>query len=651
MGELLRGDARLVTLTGPGGTGKTRLAIQTAHELADRFADGVTFVALAALRDPGLVLAEIAVTLEVAGGRDSESALADHLRDRAELLVIDNFEQVDEAAPALGFLLSAAPALKLLVTSRHALRLYGEHDFPVAPLTLDDEAVPLFLERARASGRSVDACEDVREICRRLDCLPLAIELAAARARELPPAELRRLLADRLELASGGPRDAPARQRTLRATIEWSYDLLARDERRLFAALAVFSGGFTHAAAEAVADASVRALEALAAKSLLVDADGRLGMLETIREYALERLAEAGDAGALARRHAAFFVDLAVQAKPALRSADARTWLERLEAEHDNLRAALDWSLTHEPDWFLRLVDALFLFWSMRGHHREGLRWYERARHVAEPAPRAHADALKLGAGFAYQCRDFRLARSLGESALALYGRLGDTANQARTLTLLGLVATQEGEHALARARLDEGVALARASGDEEVLSFALTNLGYVALETGEPERARTASLEALDLLRRSPPERERPSELGAVLGNLACAALFEGRPQEAGAHLRESLALRIPIRDLHGIASALTGVAAVAAEEGAHEAAARLLGAVDAVCERADLALEPVDAELYARAADAARRGLGEGELAAAREEGRALEPEDAAALVLGGDPGRGEAGATVRA
>jgi len=398
--ELLGDGSRLVTLTGAGGTGKTRVALQAAHELAARFEHGVDFIGLAALSDPDLVPDQIAYALGLeVRERTAFDEVARHLHDRTTLLLVDNFEQVEQAAPELAALLAEAPALKLLVTSRHPLHVYGEHEFPLAPLALEEEAVPLFLQRARATGGPLNASEDVREICRRLDCLPLAIELVAARTRELSPAKIRALLTSRLDLASAGPRDLPARQQTLRATIDWSYQLLDERERQVFAGLAVFAGGCTADAVAAVCDGDPDALDSLVEKSLVVEHGGRFAMLETIREFALERLAASDGENTAQRRHAEHFVELAARAKPQLREADEAAWLERLGSEHDNLRASLDWSAEHASDWFLRCVDALFLFWVTRGHYREGLYWFGRARTVADADPRALAEVLKFGAG------------------------------------------------------------------------------------------------------------------------------------------------------------------------------------------------------------------------------------------------------------
>src|SRR5918999_3456693 len=347
--DLLAGDARLVTVTGPGGTGKTRIALQAAHELARRFSGGVVFVGLAALRDPGLVAARIATALGVVDGRDPLEAIAEHLGDRPCLLLVDNFEQVDDASPVLSRLLSDAPQTRLLVTSRHRLRLPGENEYPLGPLHLDDEAIPLFVRRAAAAGRPVEPGPDVRDVCARLDCLPLAIELAAARVGELSPAQMLASL-PRLDVAVEGPRDMPDRQRTLEAAIAWSYDLLDPTQRERFVSLAAFAGGFTADAARAVADASAADLDELVRRSLGVTDGPRFVMLETIREFASARLAEERAADETWRRHARWFLALAQEGDSVLREGgESADWLARLESEHDNIRAALDWSVTSEP--------------------------------------------------------------------------------------------------------------------------------------------------------------------------------------------------------------------------------------------------------------------------------------------------------------
>jgi tetratricopeptide (TPR) repeat protein len=471
----------------------------------------------------------------------------------------------------------------------------------------------------------------VREICRRLDCLPLAVELVAARARELTPAEMRGMLAGRLQLASQGPRDLPARQQTLHATIEWSYELLDEGEQQLFAGLGVFAGGCTSEAAIDVCDADSATLATLAEKSLLVRHDGRYAMLETIREYALERLRQEHDEVAVRRRHGEYFVDLGVLAKPALDSEETAAWLDRLDAELDNLRSALEWSLEHEPEAFVRVVDALYQFWYIRGHYREGLRWYDRARTVADADPSARADVIKRGAALAYACGEFTRARSMIDEALVRYRKLGDISNSVRALTLLGLIATNEGRHEEAIERLEEGTALARETDDEDALAFALSNLGYAAVTAGDAERAYSASLEAVELNR-----GQASQQLGTALGNLGCAALLLGRLAEARERLGECVSIKRSLQEALGLASAFIGFAAIAVEEGAFARAARLLGAADALFERTDADPEPFDAKLYERTAAAACGGLGDEQFAKECDEGRSLALDEAAAFAL---------------
>lgn len=375
--ELLRSEVRLLTLTGPGGTGKTRLSLQAAADLLDDFTDGVFFVPLALVGDPALVAPTIAHTLNVneVGGKPLLELLKDHLRDKQLLLVLDNFEQVTAAAPLVGELLIAAPRLKVMITSREVLHVYGEHDYPVPPMTLPDpmhlpplerlaqyEAVQLFIERAQAAKTDFVITSEnapaVAEICVQLDGLPLAIELAAARVRLFSPQAMLARLEHRLKFLTGGARDLPARQRTLRGAIEWSYELLDADEQTLFRRLAVFVGGCMLEVAEAVCNARndlaidvLAGLESLADKSVLeqeeMSDEPRFRMMETIREFAMERLEESGEAEPLRRRHAEMHLLLAEQARSELGGPRATVYLDRLEVEHDNLRAALAWSLEH----------------------------------------------------------------------------------------------------------------------------------------------------------------------------------------------------------------------------------------------------------------------------------------------------------------
>jgi predicted ATPase len=384
--DLLQDGTRLLTLSGPGGSGKTRLAIEAAAELVSEFKAGVFWVGLASLRDVALVSETIAQTL---GAKDG---LAEHIGERELLLLLDNLEQVVEAAPELGALLEACPNLKLLVTSRELLRVRGEVEYAVPPLA-EQEAVELF---SRRSG--LDASGEIAELCRRLDNLPLAVELAAARTSVLTPAQILERVSQRLDLLKGG-RDAEARQQTLRAAIEWSHELLGEDEQRLFARLAVFRGGCTLEAAEQVAEADLDTLKSLVDKSLLRQTNGRFWMLETIREFALERLEASGQAEELFGRLVRDCLALAREAQLGLVGRDQKEWVPRIEAERDNIRSALEWSLgSGEPETALQLATALERFWWLRGP-AEGLSWLQRGLESAEATANLSAAALDAARG------------------------------------------------------------------------------------------------------------------------------------------------------------------------------------------------------------------------------------------------------------
>src|SRR5215469_4197256 len=420
---LWRPEVRLVTLTGTGGVGKTRLALEVAAAMNAAFADGICFVTLAALTDPELVLPTIAQSLGVReqGSRPLLDSLKDHLREQQLLLVLDNFEQVARAAPVVADLLAATPRLHVLVTSRASLHLSGEHEFVVPPLALPDvqnlppferlteyESTRLFTERARAVQSGFALTEEnaaaVAAICQQVDGLPLTIELAAGRTKLFSPQALLPRLKSRLKLLVGGARDRPLRQQTLRGTIAWSYSLLEEDEKILFRRLAVFVGGCTLEAAEAVcnahADLEIDVLDAvtgLVDKSLLgqetqADGEPRLLMLETIREYALERLEASGEAEAVRRQHATFFLQEVMEAEPKIRSAEEARWRKRLEVEQDNLRAALGFTLeSQEAEMGLQLAGALLPFWRVSSQDREGRSWCELV--LAQPGASARTAA------------------------------------------------------------------------------------------------------------------------------------------------------------------------------------------------------------------------------------------------------------------
>jgi predicted ATPase len=470
--SLLQDGARLLTLTGPGGSGKTRLAIEAAAELVPEFKAGVFWVGLAALRDPALVAETIAQTL---GAKDG---LAEHIAERELLLLLDNLEQVVEAAPELATLVESCPNLRLLVTSRERLRVRGEVEHPVLPLA-DPDAVALFCERART-----EADEAVHELCRALDNLPLALELAATRASVLSPKQILERVSKRLDLLKGG-RDADPRQATLRATIEWSYDLLPEPERRLFAGLAVFRGGCTLDAAEEVAEADLDTLQSLVDKSLLRHTDERFWMLETVREYAAERLEHSGEAEELRGRHAEHFLALAQEAEPhvedeTIRGGGGGEWLDRLERELDNLRAALDeLEAFGETERALEMTGALSDFWASRGHVVEGLIRLERALGSDERPTTARAKALIWAAELAALSGDLATMELWAEEALGLSRRLGDARGVALSLHRLGYAVGEAGDWARGQQLLAESLRLFGDLGDEHYALWLTRTLAW----------------------------------------------------------------------------------------------------------------------------------------------------------------------------
>ena len=475
---LLQGGGRLLTLTGPGGSGKTRLAIEAAAELVPEFKAGVFWIGLASLRDSALVVETIAATL------GTQESLAQHIGERELLLLLDNLEHVVEAAPELASLIETCPHLKLLVTSRELLRVRGEVEYPVLPLA-EPDAVELFCARARARPD-----ETVHELCRALDNLPLALELAAARASVLSPKQILERLAQRLDLLKGG-RDADPRQQTLRATIEWSFDLLDEAKRRLFGRLAVFVGGCTLEAAEEVADADLDILQSLVDKSLLRHTEERFWMLETIREYAAERLEASGETDELRRRHAQHFLALAEKAEPNLRGY-SRAWLDRLEREHDNLRAALDWfGASRESEVVLRLAGALSRFWDEKGHLAEGRRRLEIALRADDRPTAARAKALNGAADLAVSLGDAATATLRAEEGLALHRTLGDAWGAAESRFLLGLAVADEDNFAMAQQLFDESARQFRELGDQQYALVATRMLAWMCYRLGDHERGR----------------------------------------------------------------------------------------------------------------------------------------------------------------
>ena len=600
---LSRPDIRLLTLTGTAGVGKTRLALEIAQELVNDFADGVYFVPLAPLSDPAFVIPTITHSLGLteSGSQPLLDLLKTSQRDKQRLLLLDNFERGITAAPSLAELLEACSELKLLVTSREVLRLRAEHQFTVLPLALPDPkhfpdveslahvpAVHLFTQRAQAIQSdfqlTTDNAATIAEICLRLDGLPLAIELAAARVKVLPPQALLARLSQRLTVLTSGARDMPERQQTLRNTIAWSYQLVDAQEQRLFRSLSVFVGGCTLEAIEAVcaafgveAESVLDAVASLIDKSLLQqtgqdDGEPRLLMLETIREYALERLKAYGEAETMRRQHATFFLQLAEEAEPELVGLQQAVWLERLEREHDNLRAALQWFLERgevgpSREMALRLAGALRQFWEVHGHWSEGRNFLERALAGSKGAAvPAQVKALKATAHLAYRQSDIDRAEVLYEECLARCRELGDTAGIAFSLRLLGAIASRKCDFVAASARTEESLALSREVGDKKGIAWSLLSLAEMVGQQGEYARASSLEEESLALFR----EMGHKEGIAVSLCSLA-EVLFLTQDDPAKAHtlLEEDLVLCREMGYKEGIARALNLLGEVFLQQG----------------------------------------------------------------------------------
>jgi predicted ATPase/class 3 adenylate cyclase len=659
----LLAERRLLTLTGPGGTGKTRLALKVAADKLDRFSDGVFFADLSPTVDPALVPSVIAQAILVReeAGRDILDTLADHLRDRNLLLVLDNSEQVIDAGAAVARLLDAAPGLTVLATSRAPFRLSVEHEYQVPPLAVPDptadpevvtrsEAAALFAERAAAIRPGFRVTRQnapaVAEITARLDGLPLAIELAASRSNILDPRALLERLGQRLSLLTGGARDLPERQRTLRSTIEWSHDLLEAEEQRLSARLGTFSGGWSLEAAEIICGPGLR-LKVLDGLSNLVDhsmvqagepvgdGDSRFTMLETIREFAVERLAASGEEAEMRRRHAEHFRDLAEEAERHLTREDRGVWLARMEEEHDNLRAVLDWSEgVGDADTGLRTAAAIWRFWLQRGHLSEGRARLERLLSMPGAATRGAVRARALGAlgGITYWQNDNPPTRAAYEEAVAIARGVGDPRLLASALLDLSYIPYLEQNPDRAEAILREGLAHAEEAGDRVLTAEFLSSIGFLQVVRGNPAGAIEPRRTAIEMLR----QEGAAWQLGQYLGGQAMITRMVGDLDAARRHLYEALEMFAQTRDTLSISMTLTSLALVANDEGHHERAGRLVGAAARIRDELGGGVPPELAGRWGDPEEDARRALGEDDYRRARAEGYTLNSQEAVAYAL---------------
>ena len=614
--SLLGNGVRLLTLSGPGGSGKTRLAIEAAAELVPEFKNGVFWIGLAPLRDPELVIETIGQAL------GAKEELAAHIAERELLLLLDNFEQVVEAAPQLATLVERCPNLGLLVTSRELLRVRGEVEYTVPPLA-EPDAVELFCARAR-----LDPNETIADLCRRLDNLPLAVELAAACTSVLSPAQILERLAQRLDFLKGG-RDADTRHATLRATIEWSHDLLAPEEQRLFARLAVFAGGWTLEAAEAVVGADLETLQSLVEKSLVRHTNERFWMLETIREFAWERLEGRREVESLARRHAAHYAALAERAEAELWKVEAALWGATLAAEHDNLRAALSFARdTEDGELLLRIAGALGRrFWGERGHLREGRAWLEEALSVSERPADARALALAALSELVWMQGDEARAIENAEAEIAFARVRKDTEGIRHGLTTLGHVAAARGELDRAWALYEES---ANYAGRAPFMA-ATGNLAFVAIQKGDYERALELSAAVLAGARDGGDKWVE----AVTLNNIAYAAFQLGRFDMAAERMRESIRAHAELGATNGLFYALVDAASMVGATGSEERAGRLLGASDALGTQCGYVLDPNNRAIYERTLAGVRAGLRD-RADAALAEGRAMSLDEAVAYAL---------------
>jgi predicted ATPase/class 3 adenylate cyclase len=656
-------QSRLLTLTGPGGTGKTRLSLQIAAAVLDQYPDGVYFVPLSAVHDPELVPSAIAQALSISttGSRRPMEALVEHLHDKRSLLVLDNFEQLLAAAPIAAELLQASPGLRVMVSSRATLRIYGEQEFPVPPLALPDlkalpslsvlsqfEAVRLFIERAVAAKPDFKATNEnapaIAGICERVDGLPLAIELAAARVKLFSPQALLSRLEKSLSALGSGARDAPARQQTLRGAILWSYDMLDEGDRRLLARFSVFARGGSLEQLEPVCgpigdigSEVVEALDQLADQSLLrrvPDFDEpRFLMLQTIREFATERLAESGEAGTIRNRHVEAFIALAQQAEPNLFGPHRREWLDRLEIDHDNFRAALDWCLdSGHTRLAMRLAGVFWRFWQMRGHIHEG-----RARLVrvlgmpnSHDFPHERLMALEAAGGLAYWQADMDVAQGFYDECLQLTRQVGDKRAIANAIYNDAFpMSVSRSTISRARELLEEALALFREVGDDKSIARTLWGLGNASFFATDYAAARPPLEEAQTISRRL----DDRFHLAWSTHTLGLVAYNTDDIAAAHKYFLEALELFIEAQDVSGITLQLDNLSVIARKQGDTVRATRLAAA--AVAQQA-VTGTGLGALLSYQEGRTGREGLSEADAAKAWAEGQRLSLEEAVAYAI---------------
>jgi predicted ATPase/DNA-binding CsgD family transcriptional regulator len=657
--------SRLVVLTGAGGTGKTRLALQVAAELTPAFRDGVWLVDLATIIDPTLVANAIAEVLKAnpIGEVSPFEVLKRFLRRKHLLLLLDNFEHLPEATPLVGELLAAAPQLTILATSRERLHVYGEQEYPVYPLRLPDtprqapietllsyEAINLFVQRARSAQPRLELSQKnlaaIAQICLQLDGLPLAVELAASQVKTYPPPILAQQLEKSLGTLPDGPRDLPARQRTLHATIEWSEDLLGPDEKTLFARLAVFSGGGTLDAIERICNVGfgekiVELLAALVEKNLVITREGpdgelRFTMLEIIHDYVQKRLISSDESRELHRRHAAFYTDLAGVAYQEFRTFRQVYWFAKLRTEQDNLRVALAWSLdSGDITYALRLVKALRDHWLYNGYAAEGRRWSELIlKKGLELPPDLLAGVLCTAGILAYNVSDVQQGEELLRRSVELYRQSGDESGTAWALTLLaitGIGSSSEIERYIQMAQ--QSLEMFRKLEDQPGMAQAYNILGELARWTGDYAAAQLYYEECLRIVQLTG-ERMREA---MQYENLGVLAHYREEYQLAAEHMRRGLDIFRELGTSYGLAIALATLAGPIAKLGDYERAARLLGAADAEMDSLDTDQQPVDQIEIGQFLTSVREALGEKAFQEAWQAGHDLSIDGALEYALG--------------